>query len=99
MKLDIIDFLAHGEENATSMQEGADYYDESPRKFRARINEARRRGAVILSSPDKDCGGYFLPKDNAEIRRYLEFQQHRINSAKEAMRSAEKFLADGGIRE
>lgn len=79
MKPDIIEFLKHGKENAVSMAEGAIFYDEPPRKFRARINEARRHGAVILSNPDKDRGGYYLPQDNAEIRSYLAFQQHRIS--------------------
>lgn len=96
-KPDVTDFLEYGAENAKSMTEGADFYNESPRQFRARINEARRRGAVILSSPDKEASGYYLPKSNAEVRAYISFQQQRINSAREAMRSANEFLERGGF--
>lgn len=97
MTTDIIDFLQKGDENAKSMIEGANFYNESPRSFRARINKARRQGAVILSNSNKDRGGYYLPKSNNEIRRYIAFQDRRINSAFEAKRSAEELLKRGGI--
>ena len=38
-----------------------------------------------------------MPKSNDEIRRYIAFQDRRINSAFEAKRSAEELLKRGGI--
>lgn len=97
--MNIVDFLEHGEENARSQRELSVRKGEPIRKIRAEIWEARIKGAVILSNPDKDSGGYYLPKNNEEVRRYIAFQQHRINSAKEAMKSAEEFLKRGGFNE
>lgn len=67
------------------------------REVRALIYEARCKGAVICSNPDGINGGYYLPKNNDEIKRYIMFSEHRINSTKEATRSAKKFLKKGGF--
>ena len=94
---DIVDFLPVGEENAVTMIELANMLNCSKREARALIYEARCKGAVICSSPDSAKGGYFLPKNNDEVRRFIMFAEHRINSTKEATRSAKKFLKKGGF--
>ena len=93
----IVDFLPVGEENAMTMTELANMMNCSKREARALIYEARCKGAVICSSPDGIKGGYFLPKNNDEIKRFIMFSEHRINATKEATKSAKKFLKKGGF--
>ncbi|HOO05674.1 MAG TPA: hypothetical protein PLH83_04145 [Ruminococcus sp.] len=93
----IVDFLPCGHENAIKMAELAVLLSCSQREVRALINAARREGAVICSTCDSTTGGFFLPSSVDEIKRYVAFQQHRISSAKEAVRSAKKFLKNGGF--
>ena len=96
-KPDITDCLQIGAENAIKVNDLAAIRSEDPRDTRAAIYDARCRGAVILSTSEKYNGGYFLPKNNDEIRRYIAFQKSRIHSAREAMKSAVNFLKSGGI--
>ena len=95
--MNIIDYIPVGEENAISQKELSVILNCSKREARAMIYEARCKGAVICSSPDSSNGGYYLPKDNQEIERFIMFQKHRISSTNEAIRSAENFLKKGGI--
>lgn len=95
--MNILEILPTGAENATTQTELATMFNCSKRELRAAIFEARRHGAVILSSPNGVNGGYYLPKNNSEIRRYIAFQDSRINSATVAKRPAEELLKRGGI--
>ena len=95
----IVRFLAHGEENAKSQEQLRLETGLSKREQRAAVYNARCMGAVILSNSDKDNGGYYLPANNDEVRRYIAFQKSRINSAREAVKSAEEFLIRGGVDE
>ncbi len=95
--LNITNFLPVGEENAITMTELAFRLGCSKREVRALVHAARCEGAVICSSPGSAKGGYFLPKNNDEVRRFIMFAEHRINSAVEATRSAKKFLKKGGF--
>ena len=97
--MNITDFLEHGEDNAKSQERLQIETGLSKRELRAAVYSARCKGAVILSNPDRDNGGYYLPANNDEIRRYIAFQKCRINSAHEAMKSAEDFLKRGGIND
>ncbi|MBR6996155.1 MAG: hypothetical protein IKH96_09080 [Ruminococcus sp.] len=95
--MNIVDFLPVGEENAITMTELAVLLGCSKREARALIFEARCRGAVICSTADPVKGGYYLPRTDDEIKRFLMFAQHRVNSTLEAIKSAKKFLKKGGF--
>lgn len=93
----VIDFLPVGEENAVTMTELANMLNCSKREARALIYEARCKGAVICSNPDSVKGGYFLPQNNDEIKRFIIFAEHRISSTKAAVKPAKRFLKRGGF--
>jgi hypothetical protein len=95
--MNIVDFLPVGEENAVTMAELAALLSCSKREARALIFEARCKGAVICSNPDGIKGGYYLPKNADEIKRFIMFAEHRINSTKAAVQPAKKFLKRGGF--
>lgn len=96
---DIIDFIPEGEENAISQAELAALLNCSKREVRALIFCARIEGALICSCPDAARGGYFRPRTNAEIRRFLAFCEHRINSTKQSIKGAKRFLRKGGFND
>lgn len=95
--MNIVDFLPVGEANAITMKELVFLLGCSKREARALIYEARCEGAVICSNPDSLKGGYFLPQNDDEVKRFIMFAEHRINSTKSAIKSAKKFLKEGGF--
>lgn len=95
--IEIVDFLPCGAENAISQRELAKALSCSRREIRALIFDARRRGAVICSTADPICGGYFLPRNDDEVKRFIMFAEHRISSTKAATKAAKSFLKRGGF--
>lgn len=94
-KINVLEFIPIGRKNAISMPEltlrlGLKNDTRTARKL---VFEARRNGAVICSttcSGDK-AAGYYQPGNIAEVRPYIAMQEHRISSAKAALKSAKKF--------
>lgn len=64
---------------------------EKERNTRKAVFEARRRGAVICSTCGENASGYYRPASIDEVRPYIAMQEHRIASAKAALKSAKKF--------
>ena len=95
--INIADFLPVGEENAITMTELAFRLGCSKREVRALVHAARCGGAVICSNPDSLKGGYYLPKNDDEVKRFLMFAEHRIESTKAAVQPAKRFLKRGGF--
>lgn len=70
---------AYGVENAISKEFLENTTCMSNRSVRNQIEEEQRAGHLICSQM-KGGGGYFLPKDEFEIRRYVSEQNARISS-------------------
>ena len=62
------------------------------RELRNNIYNARIHGAVICSTCDGISGGYYIPKNPHEAIPYVRMQQSRIESAKQALKSAEDYI-------
>ncbi|MDE5754217.1 MAG: hypothetical protein K2J71_00585 [Oscillospiraceae bacterium] len=84
--LNITDFIPDGLDNAVSQKQLCDMTHMNDREVRQAIETARRQGAPICSSCHPDSSGYYMPKTKHEATIYLTMQQHRINSAIQAMK-------------
>ncbi len=86
-----------GRENAIStavLMEKAGYSD--IRKVRQDIRILRIDGEVILSTTQKG-GGYYRPKDKAELQRFIRQEEHRAKSVFYALKAARRLLKSGNI--
>ena len=95
-KINILDFLPRGIENAISMAELAARANCDPRTARQLVYNARLGGEIICSSCDDENGGYFIPIVDYEVERYVKMQKSRIKSAQAAVKSAEDYIAGIG---
>lgn len=86
MSIDIIEFIPDGFENAVSMKHLANATNMSLRDVRMAIENARNQGAPICSSCDGVGGGYYMPTCKSEANVYIRMQQHRIESARAALK-------------
>lgn len=92
----ISDFLPIGKENAISAQALCDLlHYENIRSLQAGIARERAAGAVILSTC-QNGGGYFLPKDKREIRRFIQTLENRAYNTLAALQSAWAALGQRG---
>ncbi len=83
--------LPHGEDNAVSTAQLVALAGcGSARQLQKRIEGERAHGALILSS---STGGYFLPADQAEIRRYELTLRRRALSTLRTLRAARQALS------
>lgn len=89
----IIDYIPYGRQNAVSTDYLKAITGLDTRTIRQMIANERTQGAVICSSLKSDGGGYFLPADPSEAVRYVRTEQHRIESAREALKSAVRYVA------
>ena len=88
----VMEVLHTGKENAISAQELCDYLGfNSVRELQHEIARERNAGAVILSTC-QDCGGYFLPENDREVRQFIKTLESRAKNTYEALRSARGFL-------
>lgn len=92
----LLDLIPYGRENAISMEQLAILLNVDKRTTRSMIFNARARGAVICSECDYGISGYFRPTSPDEAIPYVKMQKSRIKSAKKALRSAEKYIKEGG---
>lgn len=89
--------LLRGEANAVSTAQLVELTGYgSARQLQKQIEAERANGALILSSTG---GGYFLPADREEIRRYELTLRRRALSTLRTLRAARKALrvCDGQI--
>lgn len=91
--MDIIKFIPHGKRNAVSGKELKQLTGCDERTVKQHIANARLKGVVICSILDGNNGGYFQPDSPDEAIEYVRTEQLRINSAKAALKAAEKYIA------
>lgn len=96
METKIFDLLPIGERNAISRRELMTVTGYTDRQLRRQIADERREGALILSSPDKDNGGYFRHEEGnaAELRRFINFMSSHGRSTFAVLKTARKTLAE-----
>ena len=88
----VMDALPHGKENAVSAQQLCNVlHFESVRELQKEIARERKAGAVILSTCQKS-GGYFLPADEPEVRRFIRTLENRANNTLAVLHSARELL-------
>lgn len=90
----ITEFIPRGINNAITQSDLSSVLNIDKRTIRAMVYQARKNGTVICSTPDSESGGYYLPESPKEAVPYVKFQQARIHSATEALRSAVKYVED-----
>lgn len=96
--MDVIKFIPHGRKNAVTGKELKLLTGCDERTVKQHIANARLKGAVICSILDGNRGGYFIPKTPAEAIEYVRTEQCRINSAKAALKAAEKYVTGEELR-
>lgn len=90
----IYEFLKVGKQNAL----GPDYIKNalgfsSIREVQKQVERERSQGKVILSSTVPP-GGYYLPANGAEIRRFIRTLENRGSRTLEALNGARKLLGE-----
>lgn len=65
----------------------------SIRALQKQIESERRQGKVILSSTQPP-GGYYRPKDAAEVRRFIKTLQHRGSKTIAILKGAKQLLLE-----
>lgn len=63
------------------------------RALQKQIERERREGAVILSSTQPP-GGYYLPANREEVRRFIRTLENRAGETMRALDSARKYLEE-----
>lgn len=90
----IYEFLETGEENSLSPEYIKNVMGfSSIRAVQKQIEYERSQGKVILSSTTSP-GGYYLPKDVSEIKRFIKTLENRGGKTLEALSGARKLLKE-----
>lgn len=90
----IYDFLKVGEENAFSPEYLKNALGfSSIRMVQKEIERERSKGMVILSSTTPP-GGYYLPNNAVEVRRFIQTLENRGKKTLEAIYGAKKLLEE-----
>lgn len=76
--MNITDFIGRGRENATSREELCRRVNLSDRKVRKMIEQARKRGEIIIN--DGTGVGYYISEDLADLTAQYKMNQHRAMS-------------------
>lgn len=66
---------------------------DSVRAVQKQIERERRSGAVILSSTQPP-GGYYLPANREEVRRFIRTLENRAGETMRVLDSARKYLEE-----
>lgn len=66
---------------------------DSVRAVQKQIERERRGGAVILSSTQPP-GGYYLPANREEVRRFIRTLENRAGETMRVLDSARKYLEE-----
>ena len=94
MRIELLDYLSRGQENAktaTELQALLGY--RTQREVTKEVHRLRKSGEVICSSTH-DPFGYFLPENNSDVLRFKRQMLSRIKQIAIAVRSAEKLLRE-----
>lgn len=90
----VYESLGVGEENSLSPEYLKNSLGfSSIRALQKQIEYERRQGKVILSSTQPP-GGYYLPKDALEVRRFVRTLENRGKKTLAALKGARQLLAD-----
>ncbi|MBR1433031.1 MAG: hypothetical protein IJ784_01350 [Ruminiclostridium sp.] len=95
MRINIIEFLPVGIENAVSMEELSARTGKTQREIRAAILEARRKGVPVCSAEQ----GYWIARTADEATRYYRRQLARIITGFVALKPIKRFIVNEGARE
>lgn len=91
--MNIVDFIPHGTAKAITGKELRQITGLDERTVKQLIANARLNGSVICSILDSNRGGYFIPDSPEEAVEYVRTEQCRINSARDALKSAENSIS------
>lgn len=83
----ILNNIGSGEENAIHLCELRTKTNLTGRKLRKCIENLRRSGTVIISSPK----GYFRPKNRSEVEKYIRQETHRARAIFYTLKAARKY--------
>lgn len=83
----ILNNIGSGEENAIHLCELRTKTNLPDRELRKCIEDLRRSGTVIISSPK----GYFRPKSRSEVEKYIRQETHRAKSVFYTLKAARKY--------
>ena len=90
----IAEFLKTGKDNAIPSKQLAKLTGcGNVRDLRALVSQERQQGAVILST-SCNGGGYYLPGDTEEVRKFIRTLDARARHTFLALRSARKYLKE-----
>jgi biotin operon repressor len=87
----ILDYLAHGWENAHTAKEIAAMMGCTTREVTKAVQNARRHGAPICSNPGYPPG-YYLPAEREELERCVRQLHHRGNEISLTLAALENAL-------
>lgn len=100
MKVDLLNMIPHGKQNAITCRELSKLSGVSERNIKAFISNVRRKhGLIICAVLDTSNGssGYFKPETLAELAEYCKIEQARIDTEQEALNPALKAMREGRI--
>lgn len=83
----ILNNIGSGEENAIHLCELRTKTNLAGRRLRKCIEDLRRSGTVIISSPK----GYFTPQCRSEVEKYIRQETHRAKSVFYTLKAARKY--------
>lgn len=90
----LLDYIPVGAENAVSGRKLADICGCSERDVRKAIERLRCEGVLILSSCNRNRGGYYRPRDSTETASYFKRQLSRISHIWAALSPFKKYLLE-----
>lgn len=90
-KFPIMEMLKVGQENAISRTDLANYFGCSTREISSQVAYERNNGAIIISSSGT---GYWLPKDEEDLKLFIRVQNARINSMRSTLSGAKSLLIE-----
>lgn len=91
----ITDYIPEGRENAITRQRLCALTGLPDRKVREEIEQARRRGAIIVNA--QDGAGYFQTDDLGEIKRQFNQNEHRAKSILAQQKHLRRRLKAAGL--
>ena len=91
--MNILDFINTGKDNAITREELTRATGISDRAIRRDINEAFKRGEIVINLGY----GYFKPMPNKEdhlVKEYLNIEKARVKDENRKIRMMERYLED-----
>ena len=92
--LNILDFLPTGEENAIPAKQLAAHCGFRSVRDLQKAIEALRLNGEIIASTCQNGGGYFIPKDERELRAYVHTVERRATNSFRSLQGAKQALQE-----